>query len=131
MPQNLRHKSRVKAGDTTFETNLPVFLFEEENIFYCYCPALDLYGYGKQENEAKTSFETNLAEFLKYANNKKTLTKELKRLGWIVKVAKKSPQFIAPEFADLVSRNEDLNRIMTDIPNVQKHSQHVRIPAFA
>ena len=132
MKKNLRHTGTYKQGGLTVKTDLPVFIFEEDGLVYCYCAPLDLYGYAKTETEAKRSFETNIAEFLRYTQNKGTLTKELKRLGWkVLKETKKTPQYVAPEFVDLVNKNEDLNRIMTDIPNVRKYNQSVQIPAYA
>ena len=132
MNKNLRHKGTYNRGSVTVKTDLPVFLFEEDSLFYCYCPLLDLYGYGKTETESKKSFETGITEFLRYTQNKGTLTKELKRLGWkVLKETKKTPHYVAPEFIDIVNNNEDLNRIMTDIPNVRKYNQSVKIPAYA
>jgi hypothetical protein len=72
-----------------------------------------------------------MSEFLRYTQNKGSLAKELKRLGWKIKESKKSPRYIAPEFLEMISNNEDLNRIMTDIPNVRKYNQFVKIPAYA
>ncbi len=132
MSKNVRHTGTYKHESLVVKTNLPVFIFEEDGLLYCYCAPLDLYGYGKTESEAKKSFETGLAEFLRYTQNKGTLTKELKRLGWkVLKETKKSPKYIAPEFVDMVNKNKDLNRIMTDIPNVRKFNQSVRMPAYA
>lgn len=132
MNKSLRHTGIFKGKNLTVKTNLPVFIFEENDLSFCYCAPLDLYGYGKTEVEAKKSFETGLAEFLKYTQNKGTLTRELKRLGWkVLKETKKTPQYIAPEFVDMVNKNKDLNRIMTDIPNVRKYNQSIRIPAYA
>ena len=131
MNKKLRHKGTYKRGSLTIKTNLSVFMFEEDSLVYCYCAPLDLYGYGKTEAEARRSFETGITEFLRYTQNKGTLTKELKRLGWkVLKEKKKTPHYVAPEFVDMVNKNEDLNRIMTDIPNVRKYNQSVQIPAY-
>ena len=132
MSKNLRHSAIYKSGSMKIKADLPVIVFEEDGIFYSYCAPLDLYGYGKTEAESKKSFEITLAEFLRYTSNKKTLEKELRRLGWSIKKPKKNvPQYIAPDFSHLVNQNEDLNRILNDVPNIHKYNQTVRIPAFA
>lgn len=132
MKQKLIHTGTYKRANFTINTTLSVFLFEENALYFCYCAPLDLYGYGKTKEQAKQSFEISLAEFLRYTANKGTLTKELKRLGWkILRLKKKSPKYEAPNFMDLVNKNEDLNRIMTEIPLVQKYNQTVQLPAYA
>ena len=132
MNKKARHTGTFKRGALTIKTDLPVFIFKENEVYYCYCAPLDLYGYGKNEQEAKASFQIGLAEFLRYTQNKETLTKELKRLGWkVLKETKKTPHYVAPQFADMVNKNKDLNRIMTDIPNVRKYNESVQMPAYA
>jgi hypothetical protein len=130
--KNLRYKGTFKQDKLMVRTDLSIFLFKEEGLHYCYCADLDLYGYGENESEARESFQSGLTEFLRYTQNKRTLTKELKRLGWkILKETKKVPHYVAPEFVDLVKKNEELNRIMTDIPRVRKYSQSIQMPAYA
>jgi len=46
--------------------NVPLILFEEDGAQIVYCPALDVSGYGKDETEAKQSFEVSLGEFFRY-----------------------------------------------------------------
>jgi hypothetical protein len=130
--KNFRLNAVVKHGNLIYKADMPVFIFKENDLFFCYCAPFDLYGYGKTENEAKKSYETGLSEFLRYTQHKGTLIKELKRLGWkILKEKSKNPQFIAPEFIDLVNKNEDLNRIMTDIPDVRKYNQPIQFQIAA
>jgi hypothetical protein len=59
--------------------------FEEGNVTIVYSPALDLSGYGYSPEEAKQSFSEALQEFFRYTNNKNTLDKVLKDLGWAIK----------------------------------------------
>jgi hypothetical protein len=69
-------------GNDHFNFQLSVLFWEEGGIHYAYSPALDLTGYGKSKEEAKSSFETTLDAFAKYTHNKGTIYKELERLGW-------------------------------------------------
>ncbi len=64
-------KSYFFAGDYGNEkfivkVRLDIISFEEEGSRICYSPALDMSGYGVNEEDAKTSFEVALEEFLRY-----------------------------------------------------------------
>lgn len=74
---------------------------------------MDLSGYGYTQAEAKQSFSEALHEFFRYTNNKKTLEKVLKELGWAIRGSKKKPKFDPPKDSDLVS----LNPLYNDIVN--------------
>lgn len=75
----------------TIKLNVPLIIFREGSTVIAFCPVLDLSGYGKTEREAKESFEIVVSEFLDYTTKKRTLDKELKKLGWSVsKNAKKA-----------------------------------------
>lgn len=75
----------------TVKLNVPLIIFREGSTVIAFCPVLDLSGYGKTEREAKESFEIVVSEFLDYTTKKRTLDKELKKLGWSVsKNAKKA-----------------------------------------
>jgi hypothetical protein len=52
--------------NTLIEVSLPVVLFKENNIHIAYCPAVNVYGYGESDSEAKKSFEISLSEFFRY-----------------------------------------------------------------
>lgn len=72
---------------------LEVLLFQEENIFIAYSPALDLSACGNTEEEAKNEFELVLKEYIEYCLNKKTFFDDLRAHGWTIKSKKriKSP----------------------------------------
>lgn len=72
---------------------LEVLVFQEENIFIAYSPALDLSACGNTEKEAKNEFEVVLKEYIEYCLNKKTFFDDLRAHGWTVKSKKriKSP----------------------------------------
>ncbi|MBE0663470.1 MAG: hypothetical protein IH597_13500 [Bacteroidales bacterium] len=65
------------------DVHLPLILFEDSGSQVVYCPALDVSGYGKSEDEAFESFEICLDEFFRYTINKNTFRAELQRLGWV------------------------------------------------
>ncbi len=92
---------------------LQLISFEEDGLTFVYAPALDLTGYGKNEDEAKQSFETTLKEFVKYTDNKSTLVKELEKHGWVVKKkGSKMKGVKAPTYMDMLENNKEFNKIV-------------------
>ena len=61
---------------------ITLVIFKEGNMNIVYSPSLDLSGYGETEAKAKKSFETTLAETVKYAIENNTLNHLLISLGW-------------------------------------------------
>lgn len=107
--------------------NLPVISFMEENVHFLYTPALDLTGYGNTEEEALRSFEETIGQFLEYGINKKTLEKELKKLGWIFTKKKISK---APSLVDMITHNKYLAEIFEE-KQYKKFDRTFDIPALA
>lgn len=101
--------AKYSDGKKSIELNISIFLWEENSIFYAYSPALDLTGYGYSKEEARESFEIMLQEFLVYTNDKKTIFKELERLGWAVN--KKKKRVVSPDFEDMLSDNEHFKEL--------------------
>ncbi|MBK7009468.1 MAG: hypothetical protein IPN73_15350 [Saprospiraceae bacterium] len=62
--------------------NVDVLLFKEEEIWVSYCPALNLSSYGDDEEDAKQAFGEVLSIFIEETTKKRTLDKELLKLGW-------------------------------------------------
>lgn len=92
-----------------------------------YAPALDIVGSGYDSNQAKASFWETVSEFFRYTTQKKTLAKELKRLGWKVRGGKKKMKITAPDFADLYESNEELQDIITN-KNYSSHKEVLELP---
>ena len=65
-----------------FDFNLPTILFQEDDTILCYCPTLDLVGYGNTEEEAVASYNYILKECISYWQENNTLEIDLLRLGW-------------------------------------------------
>lgn len=115
-------------GNKKVSINTPVFLFEEDAVYFAYNPSLDLTGYGKTQTEAMESMGIMLDEFFKYTLNKNTLLLELQRLGWKVKSRKKP--MTAPQISDLIKSNEQLREIVNS-KEYSTSNYPVNVPAFA
>lgn len=112
------------------EVNVTVglFQFEENGRTIIYSPAFDLSGYGNSAEEAKTSFQITMEEFFRYTLNKKTLFKELKRLGWIIKEGKsKNRNIKIPDLANLITENDYLAEILNE-KQFTKFDQTIAMP---
>ena len=125
--QNAKISGVVHTHGKEIKLNLFVILFEDNGAKIAYCPAVNVYGYGMHEQEARESFEICLTEFIEYAVKKKTLIKELESLGWTIK---KQKRFTAPPFSSLLEKNKTLKKIM-DTKDFKKISAPISIPAFA
>jgi hypothetical protein len=111
------------------EGSLDIIIFLEDDTTIVYCPTLEVYGYGADENEAHESFKISLTEFFRYCTNKNTLRTELKRLGWQLKRSKSKPM-VPPPITDLLSSNENLSRIYNNF-DFRKTATNVSISAVA
>lgn len=90
------------------QVQLDLLQFREEETTFIYAPYLDLYGYGKNAEEAKSSFNTALEEFFNYTRNKGSFEKEMKRLGWTKRKMVYSPPKLNtsdPEIQEILSNH--------------------------
>ncbi|MBD3749937.1 MAG: hypothetical protein IE931_10605 [Sphingobacteriales bacterium] len=101
-------------NDGKHHVGLSLIEFEEDNVTIIYSPALDLSGYGYNEDEARKSFSEALKEFLRYTNNKNTLYQVLENLGWLVNGSKKKPRFNPPKDSELIAKNPVYNDIVNN-----------------
>jgi hypothetical protein len=115
----------IKDTRNIHQFELSLFSFIDEGVRIIYSPALDLSGYGKTIAEAKVSFELTLEEFVRYSSNKKSLQKELKRLGWEIK--KKSKPYSAPELSLMLQKNDYLANIF-ETKDFKKYNETVALP---
>jgi hypothetical protein len=106
--------------------NLTVITFEEDGVYFVYAPAMDLTGYGESLEEAKSSFEQTLEQFVNYGMNKNTFFRELKKLGW--KISKKKAS-VPPSLVDMINKNEYLARIFEEKQYTKSH-QNISLPAY-
>lgn len=105
----------MKEG-TGISISLAVILYEEDDIHYAYCAALDILGYGNTEEEARRSFEIMLEETLKYAVAHGSLTALLESCGWDKRQPPKTSDLInlRSELADIID-NKTYRTIREDI----------------
>ena len=120
-------KGTFQTKDKLLTVNLPVILFQDGSCIVAYCPALNVYGYGLNEEEAKQSFETSLGEFFRYTITKKTFKSELEALGWTVK---RKDKYTPPTFSSLLDNNEEFRDIF-NTKNFTKFDTGVSIPLSA
>lgn len=121
-------KQNVKATFGQHEIRLALFSYIDEGVHVLYAPALDLFGYGDQEDQAIESFETVLKEYIDYVVNHKTLEKDLKKHGW--KPDKQRQIYLAPAFHELMLRDETFYEIITQRP-FRKFDRIVQLPFAA
>jgi hypothetical protein len=127
MGKNLLHTGRYRDGKNDVGVKVSLITFQEEGLFFMYSPALDLTGYGKTEEEAKSSYHLAMEEFLKYTTHKKTLFRELERLGWTISKMKK---FSAPTLPELIKSRDYLVEIFTE-KQYRKSDEMVSLPSLA
>ncbi len=126
MTPEVRYSGTMNEAHHEVHVDLPVILFEEDGSQIAYCPALDISGYGNNEDEAKRSFEISLSEFFRYLINKKTVEKEFKRLGWKIK-KDNVKKMIPPSMSELLSNNENFSRIFNNFP-FRKIDERIALP---
>lgn len=107
---------------------LPLILFEEDGATICYCPAIDLSGYGKNETEAMKSYQISIGEYFLYTARKKTLKADLTRLGWTIKKSL-SKKMIPPTMSKSLETNENFSRIFNNF-DFKKIETNVKIPVL-
>ncbi|NLD45754.1 MAG: hypothetical protein GX660_00950 [Clostridiaceae bacterium] len=128
MGKRMRFTGNWTDGKKEIIVNLPMILFVEDNSTIIYCPALEISGYGKEEDEAKISFETSLVEFFRYTMNKGTFSSEMERLGW--KIRSKGKPYTPPSLQQLLDSNDNFSRIFNTF-SFRKFDSPVTLPAVA
>lgn len=92
------------------KVSLELYIWKEDEITFVYSPALDLVGYGYNEEEAKNSFEIVLTDYIEHTHAKNTLLKDLEKLGW--KIDRNRQEIEAPDKERLAKENETLQQIL-------------------
>jgi hypothetical protein len=129
MRKQARFQRRLRLPDGRGANfHLPLLIFEEDGATICYCPALDLSGYGNNEAEAIQSYKHIMAEYFQYTTSKKTLLLDLRSRGWKVKAL--SRKMTPPDFSELLEKNDHFKRVFENY-NFKKISTEVQIPMYA
>ena len=127
----LKFRGTLQSPDgKKVEVGLSLLAYLEEELHVIFSPALDMFGYGITDKEARKSFDETLEEFLRYTANKGTLQAELLRLGWKAAGRQSHRVFKAPEFSRLLRQNEQLQEIVNH-KDFHKYDQRVELPALA
>ncbi len=73
---------KLNAENKLVEAHLILFGFEQEGLRVIYSPALDIYGYGEDEAQAKNSFQETIDLYLDYVHSNGTLIQDLYDKKW-------------------------------------------------
>lgn len=79
------------SGAHEIRTEVPVYFMEEDAQWIAYCPPLEITTYADSLEEAKEAFVDALQIFLEEMIERKTLEKELIRLGWTLTKSRYRP----------------------------------------
>ena len=109
--------------------DLQILVFEEEGTSIFYCPALDLNGYGNNEEEALSSFKLVLTEYFDYTIKKNTLREDLKKYGWKIPKSK-FKAMIPPDLSKMLRDNEEFVDVFNH-KEYRKINMPVEMPVFA
>jgi hypothetical protein len=118
-------EAKYDDGKHIVKVGLTLILWTEDSVHFQYSPQLDLTGYGKSANEAQSSFEQTLKEFINYTVNKDTLFDELERLGWTTNKRKKRVR--APEEEQLLEDNETY-KDLSNMPGITRSTTNFALP---
>ena len=107
----MKSTNYIRIQDGRIDSRLDVMFYVEDGVTFAYAPALDLVGYGKNEDEAKDSFEIVIAEYFKFTTENNTLEADLRAHGW---VAKEEESFNSPLFVDILKKNKQLQNVVNN-----------------
>jgi len=75
-------KNALRKDRASINVNVEVIVFQEDETWVAYCPALELSSYGDDENDAKQAFDEAMKIFISETDRKGTLERYLLKLGW-------------------------------------------------
>lgn len=101
----------IKIQDGQIDAKLDVFLYENDGFKIAYAPALDLMGYGKTDEDAKTSFQIVIEDFFETSIEKNTLAAYLASHGWS---GRTTTEFRPPLPVPLMEQNHQLQEIFLE-----------------
>ena len=75
-----------KDTEQFIEVQLGVLLFQEEDSYLAYCPALNLSTYGESLIDARAAFEDLIFAYIEDGTKMGTLEKDLIAHGWTLQI---------------------------------------------
>jgi len=124
MDENINYNAAFTNQHAVITTDLSLVSFVEDNVFFVYCPALDLTGYGHNEDEAQKSFSQTLKMYFEDTTDKNTLFQDLERHGWEIK---KQNKLKSPDFDFLFKNNRQLKSIVNN-RDFTKYNKQIQFP---
>jgi len=76
----------IKHSDKYIEVQLGVLIFQEEDAYLAFCPALNLSTYGDSISEVKSAFDDLIASYVEDGTRQGTLEKDLVAHGWTLQM---------------------------------------------
>ena len=76
-----------KHNDKFIEVQLGVLVFQEEDSYLAFCPALNLSTYGESINDVKGAFDDLIAAYIEDCTKMGTLEKDLLSHGWTLHIS--------------------------------------------
>ena len=123
MNNRINYTTELSTQNSTVNMELTLISFIEDNVYFVYCPALDLTGYGDNEKEAKNSFSQTLKMYIDYTTDKKTFIQDLEGHGWMVKNRK---NLKSPDFDFLLQYNKQFKSIVNK-RNFSKFKEEIQL----
>lgn len=75
-----------KESDKFIEIQLGVLVFQEDDSYLAYCPALNLSTYGDSITDVKSAFDDLIKSYIEDGTRMGTLEKDLIAHGWILQM---------------------------------------------
>ena len=76
-----------KHNDKFIEVQLGVLVFQEEDSYLAFCPALNLSTYGESINDVKGAFDDLMTAYIEDGTRMGTLEKDLLSHGWTLQIS--------------------------------------------
>lgn len=103
--------NHIRITEKGIEASLEVYIFTNDGCKIAYSPALDIFGYGKNEKEAKESFSVVIKDFFDSSIRRKTLDDYLLSKHWTRK--KEESLFISPQVIAMAKNNDKFRNILS------------------
>ena len=83
---NAKNFIRTDGKHNVLHLHLTVLVFQQEEYYVSFCPALQLSSYGDSVQEAKNGFDDVMKDYIEEGTKKGTLHDDLVSHGWVFSV---------------------------------------------